>query len=619
MLSLPAPRNNNKSAIGGDDEDKKIELTPPLVLPGYLKRSGFRPKSSEDYGDGGAYPEIHVKQYPLNMGKPGAKSSSVVAVDTDSSGNVKFDAIAKKGKYGNLTQTGLVDTKELRFSSSQRKEEELAMPDQTEEEITAEKTKLALEALMTGRSRVNNPTAVVKKDQNDEPEATFIRYTPNPDAPGYNPLAAQRVIKVVEAPIDPMEPPKHSLKGMKTAHRPDTEQVPILQEPIKKLTSAENQEWKIPPCVSNWKNDQGYIIPLDKRLAADGRNTTEVTINNKFAGLAEALYVSERKAADDLRVRNSIRKQMAMREKEDKESDLRKLAQQARLDRGGLPINNEGSNQDNDNDYDIDSEYNDATKPDGSSMRQGGGARGVSNLPAWMQEKEKLVDIDDTFSSKNKNEDGVITNSHTDSPEINQEINNTDDSEKVAAQQREKMRTERRKEREKELRQENFKGRAKAEDRNEGRDISEKIALGMHTGGGSGGQGNEALYDSRLFNQSGGISSGFGAEDDYNTYSKPLFDRAEASSLYRPNKSEGDTYGTADQQMDQLKNTSKFKADKGFKGTEGSAGPRSAPVQFETAHDQISTALHTETTDGIKREGDDVFGIDDIVNKKQKR
>ena len=33
----------------------------------------------------------------------------------------------------------------------------------------------------------------------------------------------------------------------------------------------DQQEWKIPPCISNWKNSKGYTIPLDKRLAADGR------------------------------------------------------------------------------------------------------------------------------------------------------------------------------------------------------------------------------------------------------------------------------------------------------------------------------------------------------------
>lgn len=44
----------------------------------------------------------------------------------------------------------------------------------------------------------------------DEPQ--YVRYTPNPSAPGYNPAAKQRVIELVNAPVDPMEPPKHKHK-----------------------------------------------------------------------------------------------------------------------------------------------------------------------------------------------------------------------------------------------------------------------------------------------------------------------------------------------------------------------------------------------------------------------
>jgi SNW domain-containing protein 1 len=63
-------------------------------------------------------------------------------------------------------------------------------------------------------------------------------------------------------------------------------------------------------------------------LAADGRGLMETTINNKFATLSESLYVAERKASEDLRIRNQIRKKMAMREKEDREKDLRDMALQ---------------------------------------------------------------------------------------------------------------------------------------------------------------------------------------------------------------------------------------------------------------------------------------------------
>ena len=117
----------------------------------------------------------------------------------------------------------------------------------------------------------------------------------------------------------------------------------------------------------------------------------------------------------------------------------------------------------------------------------------------------------------------------------------------------------------------------------EERDVSEKIALGVHTGNG----GLQGDVDSRLYNQTGGMDSGFGAEDDYNTYSQPLFNRqgASSASIYRPTR--GKSEYNADEQYDKLKAgaTTKFAPDKGFAGAEGgmdvTAGPRTAPVQFE--------------------------------------
>ena len=129
---------------------------------------------------------------------------------------------------------------------------------------------------------------------------------------------------MVEAQIDPMEPPKH--KSKKVPRGPPSPPVPVLHSPPRKLTVKDQQEWKIPPCISNWKNARGYTIPLDKRLAADGRDLQDMSINNKFAGLSETLYLAERKAAEDLKLRNQLRKKMAVREKEDKEAELRDLA-----------------------------------------------------------------------------------------------------------------------------------------------------------------------------------------------------------------------------------------------------------------------------------------------------
>ena len=40
---------------------------------------------------------------------------------------------------------------------------------------------------------------------------------------------------------------------------------------------------------------QGFTIPLEKRLAADGRGLQTVHINENFAKLAESLYIADRK------------------------------------------------------------------------------------------------------------------------------------------------------------------------------------------------------------------------------------------------------------------------------------------------------------------------------------
>lgn len=51
----------------------------------------------QDFGDGGAFPEIHVAQFPLEMGRK-KKTSNALAVQVDAEGKIKYDAIAKQGQ-----------------------------------------------------------------------------------------------------------------------------------------------------------------------------------------------------------------------------------------------------------------------------------------------------------------------------------------------------------------------------------------------------------------------------------------------------------------------------------------------------------------------------------------
>ena len=59
--------------------------------------------------------------------------------------------------------------------------------------------------------------------------------------------------------------------------------------------SKDQQEWKIPPCISNWKNSKGYTRPLEKLLAADGRGLQDgVVSRDAMAGVNQVFGAEAR-------------------------------------------------------------------------------------------------------------------------------------------------------------------------------------------------------------------------------------------------------------------------------------------------------------------------------------
>ncbi|KNC71661.1 hypothetical protein SARC_15800, partial [Sphaeroforma arctica JP610] len=128
----------------------------------------------------------------------------------------------------------------------------------------------------------------------------------------------------------------HILIHVQVPKGPPSPPAPVLHSPPRKVTPQEQSEWKIPPCISNWKNPKGYTVPLDKRLAADGRGLQEQQINHNFADLAAALYHADRKAREGVELRASMQKKLATIEKEKHENNLRALAQKARDERAGI-------------------------------------------------------------------------------------------------------------------------------------------------------------------------------------------------------------------------------------------------------------------------------------------
>lgn len=296
---------------------------------------------------------------------------------------------------------------------------------------------------------------------------------------------------MVEAQVDPMEPPKHLIK--KVPKGPGSPPVPILHSPPRKLTVEDKQAWKVPPCISNWKNARGYTIPLDKRLAADGRGLQEVTINNKFATLSESLYVAERKASEDLRIRNQIRKKMAMREKEDREKDLRDMALKARMDRAGVLEDDDedfgepeteqrpaasassgpGSGRQNDSDSQRRTGggggggYDDRGRGDDDRDRSSG-RRSDDYDRDRNRDRDRSGDRDrdrdggrerdrESSSRGNRDDRGYYGKGDRDRDEDEVAPQGESSDDRVARQQRERLRQDRRKEREREIRLDNMK------------------------------------------------------------------------------------------------------------------------------------------------------------------
>jgi hypothetical protein len=100
-MDLPAPTQVYETYA-----DQQTAAPPPASLkpepPPYGRRQGFVPRTADDFGDGGAFPEIHVAQYPLDLGRPNKSSSctAIVPLKVGADGEVQYDGILQKGGGG---------------------------------------------------------------------------------------------------------------------------------------------------------------------------------------------------------------------------------------------------------------------------------------------------------------------------------------------------------------------------------------------------------------------------------------------------------------------------------------------------------------------------------------
>ncbi|KAG4105458.1 hypothetical protein H8356DRAFT_1634830 [Neocallimastix lanati (nom. inval.)] len=542
---LPKPRNQT---LKNDSIFDRTPLISDDIVgpPPYRHRKGFIPRTVEDFGNGGAFPEIHVVQYPLDMGrKKSIKTSSTktLPLQVDGDGKIRYDAILKQGHSNNR-----IIHSQLKDIVPMEKRDFNARPTEDEIKKTTEKTQAALQAILEGRSKsVQGGTS---KDKKAGP--SFVKYTPASKS-----TVGSRIIRMVEAPVDPMEPPK--FKHKKMPRGPPSPPAPVLHSPPRKVSAEEQSNWVIPPCISNWKNAKGYTIPLDKRLAADGRGIQDIQINPKFASFSEALSIADRHAREEVRLRANMQAKLAAKEKKEKEERLRMLAQRAREERAGL-INNASS------------EYNERKERNESESESESGS--------------------DTRSESSRSE-------HSHREHRSSRHRNESESERKA-KERDNLRRERQKQREREMRLSHMGQETKSKVMRKlgDRDISEKIALGLAQPTAS----RESMYDQRLFNRSEGLSSGFGSEDSYNIYDKPLFAERSSNTIYRPKKTVSDENYDTEAIEKIVSNKIGGEGSRGFKGADVNSD-RSGPVQFEKEEDPYE--LEKFLKNKRNHEGDD--------------
>lgn len=570
---LPTHTNSKGPRILGvgalDETQVVLKQTGP---PKYRSRAGWRPRVAQDFGDGGAFPEIPVAQYPLDLGRKSSSTSNALAVQVDAEGKVKYDAIARQGHNENrIVHSSFKDLIPLRQRADVG---ELSLDRPSEEDVAAQtqKTKEALEKLVSGQVAAQKPKNVKGIARNDP---TYVRYTPA-NQMGDTSRKNDRIMKIVERQIDPLEPPK--FKHKKIPRGPPSPPPPVMHSPPRKLTAADQEAWKIPPPVSNWKNPKGYTVPLDKRLAADGRGLQDVTINDKFAQFAEALFTADRHAREEVKQRAAMQQKLAEKERMDKEEQLRMLAQKAREERSMM-------------------------------------GRRASHARSYSRSRSRSAS---SYSRSGSDDDAD------------------------AAREREEMRRERRQENEKQFRQSRMgtERRMQMIAREQNRDISEKVALGLAKPT----QSSESMWDSRLFNQTSGFDTGFNEDQ---AYDKPLFAAQDAiSSIYRPraNVDEDDDEEAGGKEYDKIAKSSRFevlgKAKEGFKGAAdaevsflgiilvtssanlGEMQARDGPVQFEKDVSNAADPFHIddmikEVTGGVG--GNKKHGLQSTEDRGSKR
>ena len=253
----------------------------------------------------------------------------VVPQERDEDGNIKYEVLARVGQpEGRQIKASLRDA--LAVVERHKEKHKGAVPfypmpakTEIEEEIRATRAFIAslINVGPLGKQRQDsvsgggNVEYVKFKDQGDE----------------------TRVVRIAQAVVDPLEPPR--FKHKKAPRPPPSPPAPVLHSPPRKPSQAAYQAWRVPACVSGWKNPKGYTIPLDKRMVNDPREALPVQVSEAFADVSQALYVAEKAAREQIERRSEEERGKDRERMMEKQEHLRKLAMNVQRKRPAEIVN----------------------------------------------------------------------------------------------------------------------------------------------------------------------------------------------------------------------------------------------------------------------------------------
>ncbi|KAM0918127.1 hypothetical protein ACQ4PT_008778 [Festuca glaucescens] len=84
---------------------------------------------------------------------------------------------------------------------------------------------------------------------------TFIKYDPSLHSAAFDSMKS-RLVSLSETPLDPLVPPKFKSKRVPRPGR-SSPPTPVMSSPPRPPSWNVLQEWKVPPCISGWKNRRG--------------------------------------------------------------------------------------------------------------------------------------------------------------------------------------------------------------------------------------------------------------------------------------------------------------------------------------------------------------------------